>query len=142
VGKVHVVEGARDGFARFGVDVRVHARDAIVGHLLRQVGVELLFGDVGPLAVGDGAEGVLDLLGALHVLCLLADHEGHVLLQRHVAVAVRIDDVDDLFELGVHLSLLDHGKVVTQSAQTRLEFLVVQPAVLLLVKVPVKSSSV
>ena len=36
--------------------------------------------------VGDGSEGILNLLAALHVLCLLGDHEGHVLLQGYEAI--------------------------------------------------------
>lgn len=43
--------------------------------------IQLLLGDVGSVARGDGPEGVLYLLRALHILRLLADHEGHVLLQ-------------------------------------------------------------
>ena len=36
--------------------------------------------------VGDGPEGKLNLLAALHVLRLLGDHEGHVLLQGHETI--------------------------------------------------------
>ncbi len=36
--------------------------------------------------VGDSSEGILNLLAALDVLCLLGDHEGHVLLQGYEAI--------------------------------------------------------
>ena len=63
-----------------GVHIRFHSLNAIVRHLLAQVGVELLLCDIVPLLGGDGTEGVLNLLTGLDVLRLLADHEGHVLL--------------------------------------------------------------
>lgn len=56
--------------------------------------IEFVLGDVGAVLMrGDGAERVLDLLRRVDVLRLLADHEGHVLLQRHLAIAVGIDHI-------------------------------------------------
>lgn len=53
--------------------------------------IELLLGDVCAVLVRrDGSERVLYLLGRVHVLSLLADHERHVLLQGYLAVAVWI----------------------------------------------------
>lgn len=56
--------------------------------------IEFVLGDVGAVLVrGDGPERVLYLLAGVHVLRLLADHEGHVLLQGHMPVAVRVHHV-------------------------------------------------
>ena len=97
--------------------------------------MQLLLGDVVSLLRGDSAEGVLNLLAALDILCFFADHEGHVLLQRHETIVVRIDVVEDLLELWLGFTLLHHGQVVTQSSETRLERVVVQLASLVLVEV-------
>lgn len=51
--------------------------------------VELLLGDVGFVLGAQRSEGALNLLAGLDVLRFPADHEGHVLLQRHVAVPAR-----------------------------------------------------
>lgn len=48
--------------------------------------VEFLLGDVGFVLCAEGTEGTLNLLTGLHVFCLTADHERHVLLQRHVPI--------------------------------------------------------
>lgn len=50
---------------------------------------------------------------------------------------VGVDGVEYGLELWVWFSLLHHGQVVTQRAQTRLELLVVQATRLLLIEVPV-----
>lgn len=48
--------------------------------------VELLFSDVGFVFSAEGSEGALDLLTRLDVLSFTADHECHVLLQRHISI--------------------------------------------------------
>lgn len=48
--------------------------------------VELLLGNVGLGIDAEGSEGALNLLAGLDILCLAADHEGHVLLQGHIAI--------------------------------------------------------
>ena len=123
-------------------------------------GVELFLRNVGPLAVGDGSEGVLNLFRALNVFGFLANHKRHVFLQRNVAITIRIDNIcsttkpinvaqkysianktkfltDDGFEFGIDLPLFDHGKIVAQSTEAGFKLLVIQTASLLLVKVPV-----
>ena len=55
--------------------------------------VELFFGDVRSLAIGDGTESVLNLFRALNVLRFFADHERHVFLERDVTITIRIDDI-------------------------------------------------
>ena len=101
-----VVESARNAATGHGVGVLLHAFDAVLGLLRCQVlqciqytvlhrlqythGIQLLGSDVRTELLGQGAEGHLDLLGALYVLRLLGDHEGHVLLQCHIAIAINI----------------------------------------------------
>lgn len=54
-------------------------------------GVKFILGDVGAVLVrGDSAERILYLLGGMHILGFLADHERHVLLEGYLAVAVRV----------------------------------------------------
>lgn len=48
--------------------------------------VELLLGDVWFVLSTERTESTLDLLTRLDVLCLAADHEGHILLQGNVAI--------------------------------------------------------
>lgn len=48
--------------------------------------VELFFSDVGFVLSAQSSEGALYLLTGFDVLCLAADHECHVLLQRYVAI--------------------------------------------------------
>ena len=117
-----------------GVHVGFHPGNAVVRHLLGQVAVELLLGDVVPLLGGDGPEGVLDLLAGLDVLRLLADHEGHVLLQGDASVSVGVHQVQDGLELRLRFPVLHHEEIVTQGAETGLECIVVQLASFILVE--------
>lgn len=48
--------------------------------------VELFFSDVGFVLSAESSEGALYLLTGFDVLCLAADHECHILLQRYVAI--------------------------------------------------------
>ena len=109
-----------------GVHIGFHPGNAVVRHLLGQVAVELLLGDVVPLLGGDCPEGVLDLLAGLDVLRLLADHEGHVLLQGDAPISVGAPQVQDGLELRFRFPVLHHGEVVTQGVETGLECIVVQ----------------
>ena len=90
-----------NALTRLRVHVGFHPGYAVVRHLLGQVAVELLLSHVVPLLGGDGPEGVLDLLAGLDVLRLLGYHEGHVLLEGHLTVPIRVDDVQDGFEFGL-----------------------------------------
>lgn len=58
---------------------------------------------------GDGSEGVLDFLGGVHVLRLLADHERHVFLQRHLPVAVWIHHICEKYMV-LLIFELEHNK--------------------------------
>ena len=130
----HVVERSRDLLSGPGIDVGPHLADAVVCHLLRQVGVQLVLSDVLAL-LGDGPEGSFDLLGRLNVFGLLGDHVSHVVLEGNVSVAVGVDHVQDGFELGFRFALFEHGKVVAESSEAGLELVVVESARLVLVEV-------
>ena len=82
-GVLHVVVGSRNLLAGPWVVVGPHFPDAVVRHLPGEVGVQLILGDELPLLV-DCSEGGLDLFGALHILSLLGDHVGHVILKSRV----------------------------------------------------------
>ena len=124
-----------NALTRLRVHVGFHPGYAVVRHLLGQVAVELLLGHVVPLLGGDGPEGVLNLLAGLDVLRLLADHEGHVLLQGDEAISVGIHHVEDGLKLRLRLPVLHHGEVVAKSSEAGLEGVVVQLASLVLVEV-------
>lgn len=48
--------------------------------------VELFFCYIWFVLGAQSSEGALDLLTGLDILCLTADHESHVFLQRHIAI--------------------------------------------------------
>lgn len=144
--KVNVVEGAGDCMTRLLVGVWFHTLDTIIGHFLGEVllkienimltcvikkrhhqtyGVKFILHDIRSIRCGDGSEGVLDFLVALNVLGFFRYHEGDVFLQGHISIAVRIDNVEDFFELGVGLAFFHHWQVIPKCAQARLEFLLI-----------------
>lgn len=98
--------------------------------------VEFLLGDVFlGTVLGEGAEGLLDLVSRLDVFCFSTDHEGHELLQGDVAVPVGVDDSQDGLELGIGLVLFDQLEVVTQCSEAGLELAVVEATRFVLVEV-------
>ena len=116
--------------------VGVHLADAVGDLIGRQVDGELVARYVGALTVLRQRLERVDHVGHRRdVVRLAADHERHVVLEVDEAVAVRIDQVEDALEDEVGRALVGHGQIVAESAQARLELVVVEAAALLAIEV-------
>jgi hypothetical protein len=134
VRKVLVVERVDQLAARLVLE-RPHLAQTVVGLLGRQIGGDFVARDIRPLAVlRQRLERVDHVTHRRDVVRLLADHERHVVLQGHEAVAVGVDHVQNALEWNVSLALLDQRQIVAESPQTRLELVMVQTPGLLTIE--------